>query len=389
MKKLKPGRLTTALMATVILGLSSCQESTVVEELDTQSEASLKLEHPVVAKLLEFGFKAEDIVEIEGYFLVEGDMLFSKEIEEWPFKSDTRKGAENEQYRTYNLVSAENQVIRVNPYSVKTTDQDNWYDATLQAMQDWTNISNCRIQFQQDGGYEDINIRFDNGSLPNNVIAAAGFPSAGKPYVEVLINPDFYSNLNVSESSKRYNMAHELGHCIGFRHSNYASRGETAGTVGAIQVPGTPTSDGSSVMNGGTALNSWAGFSSYDQIGVRNLYPEPSCPTQTVSSYYNDWLTYPNGGEELVENSTYTIRWNTAKFTGSQIKLELLSFGDLYMNSWYGTQLSTTVPNTGSYSWAVGPIKHDNKENFQIRISDPNNCSRWDVSNSYFRLERD
>ncbi|MFA0964389.1 M57 family metalloprotease [Roseivirga sp. BDSF3-8] len=389
MKRLTPGSRFAALIATAMLIFSSCQDNTVLEEMDPATEAVLETEHPVVQKLLEFGFKAEDILSIEGYFLVEGDMLFSKDIQEWPFEAGAQKGVNEEQYRTSNLVTTANQVIRVNLYNVKTTDNDNWYNAALLAMQDWTNVTNCRIQFQEDGGYEDITVRFDNGSLPANVIAAAGFPSAGKPYLEVLINPDFYSNMNVSESTKRYNMVHELGHCIGFRHSNYASRGESAGTVGAVQVPGTPASDGGSVMNGGTALYSWAGFSSYDQIAVRNLYPEPSCPSQAVSSYYNDWLTYPNGGQELIENDTYTIRWNTARFTGSQVKLELLSYGDLYMNNWNGTSLSTTVPNTGSYSWAVGPIKHDNRSSFQIRISDPGNCSRWDVSDSYFRLERD
>src|SRR5699024_4807462 len=45
-------------------------------------------------------------------------------------------------------------------------------------------------------------------------------------------------------------IAHEVGHCIGFRHTDYMDRSyscggaysnEGASTVGAIQIPGTPS----------------------------------------------------------------------------------------------------------------------------------------------------
>ena len=75
-------------------------------------------------------------------------------------------------------------------------------------------------------------------------------------------------------------LQHEMGHCIGFRHTDYFSRSScgkrkqnegTAG-VGAILIPGTPSaSDPNSFMlacsNGGDR-----GFNSNDLVAMNYLY---------------------------------------------------------------------------------------------------------------------
>jgi hypothetical protein len=83
-------------------------------------------------------------------------------------------------------------------------------------------------------------------------LGSAGFPTAsGNPHNQIRMytnvqaygaNPDEFYITSV--------LQHEMGHCIGFRHTDYFNRAlscggrksnERAGTIGAVQIPGTPT----------------------------------------------------------------------------------------------------------------------------------------------------
>jgi hypothetical protein len=77
-------------------------------------------------------------------------------------------------------------------------------------------------------------------------------------------------------------IAHELGHCIGFRHTDYMNRAyscggsysnEGASTVGAVHIPGTPTgaSSGSWMLACvGSGVN--RPFTSYDVTALNYVY---------------------------------------------------------------------------------------------------------------------
>mgnify|MGYP000692494118 CR=1 FL=1 len=108
---------------------------------------------------------------------------------------------------------------------------------------------------------------------------AAGFPTRkGDPARGFGINSRWFELSiapNVSELAGT--MAHEIGHCIGLRHTDYQTRescgqnvNEGSAGVGAIHIAGTPTdSDASSIMQScGPAID----FNNNDVTALEALY---------------------------------------------------------------------------------------------------------------------
>jgi hypothetical protein len=83
------------------------------------------------------------------------------------------------------------------------------------------------------------------------VLGSAGFPtSAGDPYGTINMSGVLESSYGLSVNGIATIIAHEMGHCIGFRHTDYFDRSISCGGstsnegdagVGAIHIPGTPT----------------------------------------------------------------------------------------------------------------------------------------------------
>jgi hypothetical protein len=108
---------------------------------------------------------------------------------------------------------------------------------------------------------------------------SSGFPSGGLPY----------NTANVGKGTANYGLAvtthvitHELGHCIGFRHTDYYNRAISCGTggnegdggVGAIHIAGTPTDavNNGSVMNSCFNSGSTGKWTSSDLTAINALY---------------------------------------------------------------------------------------------------------------------
>jgi hypothetical protein len=75
-------------------------------------------------------------------------------------------------------------------------------------------------------------------------------------------------------------IAHEIGHCIGFRHTDYVNRascgstsGESAGTIGAVHIPGTPTTVSGSYNSWMMACTNGSPlFNAEDGIALNEVY---------------------------------------------------------------------------------------------------------------------
>lgn len=266
----------------VTLFMSACSNELETIETENQQISSIKDNHIQILQSL--GFETTDIIELEGYYLIEGDILFEKS------KLSSYNNVETRQaYHTSGLISYSKQsTITVGiDSSVPTSGVDNWRDEILEAIKLWNPLSHLKLTYTTDAN-PDILVRSDNNSLPDNVIAAGEFPMSGQPGSTIRINFDFYGNKTIPSLQKIYNMVHELGHCFGLRHTNWISLGESP----AINISGTPTSDPNSVMNGGTADSLWKGFSGYDITAIKNLYPNFS------ASFFGFPTTIRNFGTE-------------------------------------------------------------------------------------------
>jgi hypothetical protein len=181
-----------------------------------------------------------------------------------------------EQYRTTNLVGTNVTKICVIP-----TSQFNSY-SRLSAGLDLAianyNSQGLRITFAR-GSATDCTATISARTM-NGTGGSAGFPSGGKPYGTINIGTGLQ---NYSDDVNEHVITHELGHCIGFRHTDYYNRAiscggsasnEGASNVGAIHIPGTPTDArvGGSIMNSCFRSTESGEWSSSDKTALDYLY---------------------------------------------------------------------------------------------------------------------
>ncbi|WP_420460397.1 M57 family metalloprotease [Neolewinella sp.] len=104
----------------------------------------------------------------------------------------------------------------------------------------------------------------------------AGFPSGGRPYKWVQI----YDGMSgYDTNTNEHVMTHEMGHCMGLRHTDWFSRQSCNGTGegrdpdGAVLIPGTPSGfDANSVMLSCFGANEDGEFGYYDRVALEYIY---------------------------------------------------------------------------------------------------------------------
>lgn len=252
-----------AVFFAAIVVLASCTKDVKESE---------EIPQEVITRLADLGFNTSNVQKIDEGYLVEGDIIIPADrLNETPGEVKLRI-AEVEQYHTYNLVSRLPRTIEVYTTGISGALSEAVDDALARY-----NAQNLQIKFQRVSSGGDINIKLVN---TRRYIASAGFPdSRGNPYREVKYSAGY---ANYSNGFMTTVIAHELGHCIGFRHTDYMNRSfscggsggnEGSGSVGAVHIPGTPSGpDSGSWMLACLSRTTDRPFNNNDRTALSYLY---------------------------------------------------------------------------------------------------------------------
>ena len=230
----------------------------------------------IIDNLVQAGFPVDDIQVYDGRVYVgrdgEVNLQASREMLEVDASADGQ-----EQYRTTNLVGTAVTNICVNGAAFT----GKFSTALTNAIANYNNLGlrwhMTRTSGSTTGCSATITARVSSGTG-----GSSGFPSGGLPFNTINIGSGLQSS-TFPTSTVTHVITHELGHCVGFRHSDFFNRSiscggaatnEGDGGVGAILIPGTPSGAtvGGSVMNSCFRTTETGRFTSTDITALNVLY---------------------------------------------------------------------------------------------------------------------
>jgi len=252
---------------------------------DVKETVQPDVSEQTLAQIKSLGFGTENVQKIDEGYLVEGDIILTENNLSNRPTSPYLIVAQEEQYNTFNLVS----VPKHPTVKIALSNSSSAHEAAFSAALDNSiaryNAENLQITFQRVTTGADITVvAYYEVS---NVLGSAGFPtSTGDPYSQVKMNTYHYATGTDAVNTNYIStiMSHEFGHCVGMRHTDYKNRsyscgglpsneGQTKNGVGAVHIPGTPTSgDPNSWMLACVGKNVNRPFNANDKIALAFLY---------------------------------------------------------------------------------------------------------------------
>lgn len=264
--------------------LFSCKKTEIAPQ-----KADIDQDKSVLGYIKKLGYRDSEIKDIGDEYLVDGDILFSKKSEP---DFSIFGGPKTEQYGTANYVGYD---VQPNIFIYVDASMNGYLNEINGAVAMWNSVINCRVKFGITSLSGIAHIRITNANLGSGVCGAAYFPMNGRPGALVRINVNQIAGNSFAQRQRT--IAHELGHCIGFRHTNWQPGETQSGVLGdngayfdAMHILGTPTGgDPSSIMNGGQCGSGATTLSNFDILATQFLYPAnpPVAGTVPVFRYYS------------------------------------------------------------------------------------------------------
>lgn len=255
----RPIKLLVILICLSIV-ISSCkkEEANIIPKEDHDIKQ-------LTAYLIGKGFKAENIVFKDERFILEKDIIITRE--ELEIKMKNEGAPQTEHWRGPYLVK--DPYHKNIKYYMDSGVPFDWNSAVLGAVMNWNNMEdhsymvlNMSLLASSAGG----DVRIFMGYEDADWVARAYLPASdGKAGRSIEINSK-YNYLPASE--KLFAITHEIGHTIGFNHTDENKGSFIKGTIPFFD---SPLVDPESVMN--STILPWNKFTDGDVRATKNLYP--------------------------------------------------------------------------------------------------------------------
>lgn len=266
-----------AILACAVLSLAvGCYEGADPAALERSAEVNEIIDNLIAADYPE----SEIAVLADGTVVVGSDAVVtleaSREIAgKRRVESELEDDVEPRQYSTNALVSKSVKKICINGSAYTGTLSTALNNAIAKY-----NAQNLSFQMVRTSGSTSGCDAVITAKKINGTGGHAGFPSGGKPYKEINIGS---GNASYGVAVTTHVITHELGHTIGFRHSDYynraiscggAAQNEGTAGVGANLIPGTPANAvmNGSVMNSCFNQYSTGDWTASDIVALQTLY---------------------------------------------------------------------------------------------------------------------
>ncbi|MGE9310982.1 M57 family metalloprotease [Niabella sp. CJ426] len=257
-----PSAIAVILFCNILL--FGCKKNDLTSGKKTEPVGALKA-------LKNLGYDTSGVVDMGDHYLVENDIVISKSL----LSGTLPRQAYGGNSQLVGVSKQRSMTIRIDNSVPSNNGNLDWRNEVPQAIAVYNNLATSNIRFTLvTSATADIVIKTGSYSATSSP-ARAPLPSGGNPGSYVEINTSFTGTLSSIE--KVYTLVHELGHCIGLKHTDWYN--DTVVGDGPYPAVGNSPNDATNEDTESIMMHSipWfifsVEFSAWDMYAISFLYP--------------------------------------------------------------------------------------------------------------------